>query len=70
MGWTLGPGAQKQNLAEQWNGSAWVISRTPAANQISEFLGVTAAPGAVLAVGDANATPQDPQQTLMEVHVP
>jgi hypothetical protein len=70
VGWTLGSGAQKQTLAENWNGSAWMVSRTPAANQISEFLGIAAAPNAVLAVGDANVTPQDPQLPLMEVHKP
>jgi hypothetical protein len=70
VGSVLGPNAQLQTLAEKWNGSSWVIDRTPAVNQVSEFLGVTATPPAIIAVGDAHATAQDPQQTLSEAHAP
>ncbi len=77
VGWVLGPNAQAQALAENWNGSKWVFSPTPPvssqprSNQTAEFLGITRSPQAVLAVGEAIGNlSQSPQQTLMEVHRP
>lgn len=68
VGSILGPNGQLQTLAERWNGTRWVVSRTPAVNQVSEFLGIAALPTAIIAVGDANTTLQDPQRILTEAH--
>lgn len=66
VGSYIGAGAEPQTLAERWNGVSWAPSRTPAVNAISEFLGVSATSRVVLAVGDAELTPESPQQTLAE----
>jgi hypothetical protein len=59
-----------QSSAEKWNGTKWKVSPTPITDEISQFLGVTATSRAIFAVGDANLTPQDPQDTLVEIHSP